>query len=403
MPLALSSKRLPWIAAVILLEVASTSAQQANNLQQQLQELKKQYEQTTQDMQQRIAVLEQQIENQNQAAAKEKSATVSAAELAAQTAVKKALYGDSDGASAKFQGQLPSRPTYDLLQEAETKIAGLQEQLKSFEFHGYFRSGYGLNSRGGQQVAFQAPGAGAKYRLGNETETYSELIFVNNWLNPDHDSDKAWFHTEAMIEANTSNSASYSNLNGPGNDQFRLREAFVRAGNLFESQPDAKFWAGERFYRRQHIEIDDFYPLDMSGYGAGVEDLNVRFGKLALGFLSGARPDITTQNGNYAKSNIDLRLYDVKAPGGTAAFWFDFANSRGGTTSTAALIPTSNGYAFGFRHQRLEWHGGYHLLGIQYGTGQPAISVRPLTTRPASSTAPRGFCSRSKYCFSRMT
>jgi maltoporin len=45
---------------------------------------------------------------------------------------------------------------------------------------------------------------------------------------------------------------------GTGNDQFRFREAFVQAGNILESQPGAKFWAGERFYRRQHIDIDDF-------------------------------------------------------------------------------------------------------------------------------------------------
>ena len=64
---------------------------------------------------------------------------------------------------------------------------GWKTRLKSFEFHGYFRSGYGLNSRGGKQVAFQAPGADAKYRLGNEAETYAELIFVNNWVNPKHD------------------------------------------------------------------------------------------------------------------------------------------------------------------------------------------------------------------------
>ena len=67
----------------------------------------------------------------------------------------------------------------------------------------------------------------------------------------------------------------------------------------------------------------------MSGYGAGVEDLDLRFGKLALGYLSGARPDITTENGNSAKSNIDMRLYDIKAPGGTGGVWFDFANSKG--------------------------------------------------------------------------
>ncbi len=173
------------------------------------------------------------------------------------------------------------------------KSTKLQEQVGTFEFHGYLRSGYGLNSVGGQQVAFQAPGADAKYRLGNEAETYGEFIFVNNWLNPERGSDKAWFKTEVMIEANTTNSASYANFpNGVGNDQFRLREAFVQGGHLFDFQPNAKFWAGERYYRRQHIEIDDFYPLDMSGYGAGVEDLNLRVGKMAVAFLGGARPDI---------------------------------------------------------------------------------------------------------------
>jgi len=120
-----------------------------------------------------------------------------------------------------------------------------------------------------------------------------------------------------MVEANTTNSANYANFaNGTGNDQFRFREAFVQAGNVFESQPDAKFWAGERYYRREHIDINDFYPLDMSGYGAGVEDLNLGIGKLAVAFLSGARPDIVTQNGNYAKSNIDVRFYDLKGPAG---------------------------------------------------------------------------------------
>ena len=364
------------IIVVIVLMPILAAAQQDGDLDQQLHDLKLQYEQTTKDMQQRIAALERQIQKQNEAAEHKEAtkasdeATVSAAELAAENAVRKVLFGNSNKVGAQYQGQVPSVPTYDLLQEAETKIEGLQQQLGMFEFHGYFRSGYALNSEGGQQVAFQAPGAGAKYRLGNESETYGEFIFVNNWLNPDHSSDRAWFKTEVMFEANTTDSASYASFNnGTGNDQFRLREAFVRGGNIFESQPDAKFWVGERYYRRQHIEINDFYPLDMSGYGAGFEDLNLGVGKLAVGYLAGARPDIQTANGNYAKSSVDVRFYDVKAPGGTLAGWFDFATSKGGTTPTGDVIPTSNGYAFGIRHQRLEWHGGFHALGIQYGTG----------------------------------
>src|SRR6266436_5400655 len=299
---SLQLKRVPRIVALIAASALPSLAQQPptpkpDDLQKQLEQLKQQYDATTHDLEQRIAALEVQIQKRKEASEKAKEGTVSAVELAAQKAAEKAVLGQSDQVGAKYQGQLPSEPTYDLLREADQKIASLEQQAQSFEFHGYFRSGYGLNSSGGQQVAFQAPGADAKYRLGNEAETYAELIFVNNWLNPSNSPGKAWMKTEILVEANTTNSPSYASFpNGTGNDQFRLREAFIQAGNLMESQPNAKFWDGERYYRRQHIDIDDFYPLDMSGYGAGVEDLNVRVGKLAVGYLAGARPDIITDN-----------------------------------------------------------------------------------------------------------
>jgi maltoporin len=367
-------KRLSYLRVALLCAVPPAVAQQPDSLEQQLQQLKQEYADTTRDLEQRIAALERQLTEQKESAAKTGQRTVSTAELAVEEAGK-AIAGESDQVGDKFQGKLPSEPSYDLLREANQEIAKLKDQVNSFEFHGYFRSGYGLNSKGGQQVAFQAPGADAKYRLGNETETYGELIFVNNWLNPQRDPNKAWMKTEFMVEANTSNSASYANFpNGAGNDQFRLREAFVTAGNVFESQPGAKFWAGERYYRRQHIDIDDFYPLDMSGYGAGVEDLDVRVGKLAVAYLAGARQDIVTDNGVLAKSNVDVRLYGIKGPLGTWGGWFDYALSKGGSTPAGqsipgTAIPTSDGYAVGLRHERLEWHGGYHLFGIQYGTG----------------------------------
>src|SRR5271165_7114367 len=371
MRILIKLKRMPWLVALLAAAILPSAAQQPDDLQKQLELLKQQYEQTTREMQQRIAALEEQVEKQVEKQKAEqarqdqtnKESIITATELAVQEATKKAAGRNSDEVSPQHQGQLPSEPTYDLLKEAETKIANLEEQAKLFEFHGYFRSGYGLNSVGGQQVAFQAPGADAKYRLGNEAETYAELIFVNNWLNPQRNSEKAWMRTEFMIEANTTNSASYPNFpNGIGNDQFRLREAFVQAGHILDFQPDAKFWAGERYYRRQHIEIDDFYTLDMSGYGAGVEDWNLRIGKMSVAFLAGARPDIVTQYGNYAKSNIDVRFYNLKGPLGLWGAWFDYSVAKGGTAQNAQLIPTADGYAFGIRQQNLEWHGGYHTF-----------------------------------------
>jgi maltoporin len=354
----------------------------AQDTEQQLQQLKQQFEVTTKAFEQRISDLEQQLDQEKQTkelqAAKsdlqaEKEATrfsISATQEAAQ----KGVFSESNEVGAKFQGQLPSEPTYDLLREADKKIAELQEREGAFEVHGYFRSGFGVNSRGGQQIAFQAPGAQAKYRLGNETETYSELIFVNNWVNPDRSEDKAWFRSEFLVEANTSDSDNFASPDGIGGDQFRVREAFVQTGNLFESQPNAKFWAGERYYRRQHIDSDDFFPLDISGYGGGVEDLNVGFGKAAAAFIGVARPDILTQNGNLTTSHIDATVYDVKGPFGLWGVWFDYATSKGGRTPPASApgsngIPSVNGFAYGIRHQRLEWHGGYHTFLIQYGTG----------------------------------
>ena len=165
-----------------------------------------------------------------------------------------------------------------------------------------------------------------------------------------------------------------------GNDQFRLREAFVEGGNILDFQPNAKFWAGERYYRRQHIEIDDFYPLDMSGYGGGIEDLDLRIGKMSVAFLAGARPDVVTQNGNYAKSNIDVRFYDLKGPAGLWAFWFDYAAAKGGTEQTGQSFrpPTVTRSEFATS----AWNGMEATTPFPSSTAKarPAISARPSMT-----------------------
>jgi maltoporin len=114
----------------------------------------------------------------------------------------------------------------------------------------------------------------------------------------------------------------------------------------------------------------------MSGYGGGIENFNLGFGKAAIAVLGGARPDIVTNAGNYAKSNIDARIYGIKTPLGQVGVWFDYAVAKGGpmqqtigTAQQTVTFPTATGYAFGFTHQRLEWEDGYTQFGIQYGKG----------------------------------
>src|SRR6266542_4741863 len=137
------------IAATSLFAISLVVAQPSSPLEQQLQELKKQYAETARVLEQRIAALEKQIEKDKASAAAPKAGTVSAAELAKEAAEKSVL-SHSDQVGAKFQGTVASEPTYDLLREADQKIEKLQQQMGTFEFHGYFRSGYGQNSAGGQ-------------------------------------------------------------------------------------------------------------------------------------------------------------------------------------------------------------------------------------------------------------
>ena len=136
--------------------VPPASAQQSEDLQQQLQQLRRQYEETTQQLEDRIAALEQKIEAEKETHNKTKGITISPQDLA-QEAAKEAVLGQADQVGAEYQGQIPSEPRCDLLRGADAKIAKLQEQVSSFEFHGYFRSGYGLNSVGRAASCLRSP------------------------------------------------------------------------------------------------------------------------------------------------------------------------------------------------------------------------------------------------------
>lgn len=352
-------------ALLMLLQTITAYGQTTQEIQQQIQQMKEQYEQQIAALEKRIEVLEQ--SNQAVAHAVQKDTVTEAQLRAATEAAVAAAQGPklTHGEITTIdQTEVANTPRYDEVQDANVAVLKLQEQAKAFEFHGYLRSGTGLNGEGGQMVTFRAPGAGAKYRLGNEAETYGEMIFVNNWLNPMHDPDKAWMRSEVLIQADTTQSNNYAST-----DNFRFREAFIQMGNLIPSQPMAKFWAGERYYRRQNIDINDFYILDMSGYGGGVEDLNVKVGMVALAYLTGAKEDIVTNNGTYTKSNLDARLYGVRALGGEVGFWGDYSYAKGGTLPSGELVPSVGGYAFGVGHALKEWLGGYNAISFQYGVG----------------------------------
>ena len=264
-------------------------------------------------------------------------------------------------------------PPFDL-----TKLYDLP---RPFEFHGYLRSGYGMNGEGGKMEAFKAPGAFAKYRLGNEAETYGEMALTNNWLREDDPLSAPYIRTTVMMSYTTGENFTFDSLNNTkqGND-IALRQAFIEGGNVFQSIPDIRIWAGQRYYQRMDIHINDFYYLDMSGYGAGVQDVPLdKFGKLSVAWLGGSVSDYQTDtHGRLAKQNLDLRLSDIHVPFGKLTAWLDYSNVRGGDVTNAFNpdgsnldVESSSGWAVGLFHRTGEeaFLGGYNQLSIQYGQG----------------------------------
>jgi len=153
----------------------------------------------------------------------------------------------------------------------------IEQVLQDFvEFHGYFRAGYGRDDQGGPQTAFQAPGAFAKYRLGNEAENYGEIMFGKNFYLPNLFSMDPQLRPDgtptgpiARVETMISIFNPYQELLSSGGTDFGLPELFASIGNVVAAQPSMKFWAGSRYYRRQDIHINDFFYYNMSGRNRG--------------------------------------------------------------------------------------------------------------------------------------
>ncbi|WP_162619534.1 carbohydrate porin [Salinicola peritrichatus] len=122
------------------------------------------------------------------------------------------------------------------------------------EFFGYARSGIGSTSGGGSQTCFKSAGAPAKYRLGNECETYAE-IGLGAQLYQQQDTTFDFASRVAYVTAQDNDDESLKD----DDNNVALREMYVSDNNVVGGLPGATLWAGKRFYKRHDIHMNDFY------------------------------------------------------------------------------------------------------------------------------------------------
>lgn len=356
---------------------------EAEQLREELRRLKQDYGQRIQQLEQRLQLLEAVPAATNRAPATITTAAVSTnapANLHSNAVAARAF------ADQQFQRDTESRERA-VLAESGPFRERVEQVLQDFvSISGYLRAGYGRDNKGGPQVAFQAPGALSKYRLGNEAETYGELTFAKNFyvpglfkLDPQLRPDGTPTGPIAHVQATMSMYNPYQDLLSSSGTDFGLPEAWASIGNVLESQPSMKFWAGNRYYRRHDIHISDFYYYNMSGAGGEVEDLELPFGKLALAWIGAAsssgvsdlpEPDASNKAG-FSKANWDLRLYDVPLPWGKGEFGVVYAREDSGLDSNGNSAPDSDGVALTFLHTHDHFlsEDGVNKFSLQYGRG----------------------------------
>jgi maltoporin len=243
------------------------------------------------------------------------------------------------------------------------------------DFFGYFRDGLGTNNKGGGQACFGAGQIGMDYklRLGNECDNYGEWGLQQSVYK---DADGVEFTVGVMFnydqDVATSNGTAVP---------FGIQQNYVKA--KFPQWAGAQVWAGKQYYRRENVDMIDFFYLNTSDTGFGVEDVDLGFGKLAASVFSVKAPS----QWDLAFFRPDVRLYGIAVnPGGTLEVDANLLtiSRHSGQAETADEGKTS--FWITAEHHQEGILGGWNTAVVQWangpnagmGPGTPGFGLNPL-------------------------
>lgn len=225
----------------------------------------------------------------------------------------------------------------------------------AFDFNGYIRSG-AIWSDSRRTSCLQVPDARSKYRLGNECETYGELSLTQTLIGKDPGSDSSvpYLSASAMLGFVTDTQGDFDTVTS------FWPEGYIESGGWSDSAllKGATFWLGKRYYRRHDLHISDFYYWSNSGYGAGIQDINLGQTKIAYAYRRNRFIDDEQIQGH------DLRWYDIKTnPGGSLTLGLDIRDSA----SDQPVFLGDNGHQIHIQHYQDGISGGYNKIALQFG------------------------------------
>ncbi len=172
-------------------------------------------------------------------------------------------------------------------------------QAFAVDFSGYVRAGIGANSDGGGTKGGDEFNKSKLGRLGNEFDTYSEIGLGQELFNQDGRS----MYFQSMVEMSSDGHLESENSNDDSAN-FGIKQLNIQAKGYIPSLPDAVIWAGKRFYQRHDLHIIDTKYWNVSGYGAGIENIKLDTGAVSAAVI---RSDKDLDMGDLNTYYLDLR------------------------------------------------------------------------------------------------
>ena len=157
-------------------------------------------------------------------------------------------------------------------------------------------------------------------RLGDECDTYAELALSQEVFNKNNNK----FTISTLLaygtkegnwdyQGNTWQGESGGNGSAWSGQRLSLREAW--AG--YEMPSGMQLWAGKRYYQRKDIHIMDWYYLNNSGTGIGLENINAGIGSVSVALI---KQQVDT---GLANGDADVNSWKLDARLGGVQLWTD--------------------------------------------------------------------------------
>ena len=230
-------------------------------------------------------------------------------------------------------------------------LAAATGTASAVDWTGYMRGGPAATTVSGEsRQCYGLNSPGLKYRLGNECDFYGEFQLAQAMK-----ADGVDFNAVLMTN--------YYSPQTESNNNYGIEQAYVEMKGV-DIAPGALFWMGKR-RDRDDVHIVDTFFTNMSGVGAGVENIDAGFGK--FGF-AGYKTD--TNGGANGIARLHAQLYDIKVnPDGKLRLvaTFSKADSQGG-------VKGKDGFGLTAEHVQDKFFGGGNHIWLQYAQGSTNIN-----------------------------